>query len=204
MEILVVTGGIGSGKSEVCRILQEEFGCGVYNADLSVKRLYDAHPTLLTGLEELLGESLRDEHGRFVPARLASRIFEDRNLLLEVESLVFPALTDDFNAWAKDHADERFVVFESATILEKPQLAGFGDRVLVVDAPLDTRLERACMRDGADKEKISARMKNQTLMNGISEGRDCARADRIISNVGSLEDLRKQTLSYIEDIYGNI
>ena len=204
MDILVVTGGIGSGKSEVCRILQEEFGCGVYNADQSVKRLYDEHPTLLSEMEKLTGDSLRDDEGRFVPARLAARIFTDRRLLLEVESLVFPALTDDFKRWSNGYADDRFVVFESATILEKPQLAGFGDKVIVVDAPVQTRLERACFRDGADREKVHERIRNQKLMNAISEGNKCAEVDKIIVNVGSLDDLRKETIRVIGEIYENI
>ena len=96
MEILVVTGGIGSGKSEVCRILEEVYGCGVYNADERVKMLYDVHPSLLNDIETMLGDSMRDDEGRFVPARLSTRIFSDRSLLRRVESLVFPALMEDF------------------------------------------------------------------------------------------------------------
>ena len=104
MDILVVTGGIGSGKSEVCRILQKEFGCGLYNADQSVKRLYDTHPTLLEDIEEVTGVILRDDNGRFVPSRLSEKIFSDKELLLKVEDLVFPALNEDFTAapnWKK-------------------------------------------------------------------------------------------------------
>ena len=97
MEILVVTGGIGSGKSEVCRILSEEFSCGVYNADSRVKLLYEVHPTLLSDIERLVGESLRDDEGRFVPARLSARIFSDRSLLKQVEGMVFPALMEVFD-----------------------------------------------------------------------------------------------------------
>ena len=81
-----ITGGIGSGKSEVCRILQNSYGCGLYNADQSVKSLYDRHPNLLSEVESLVGESLRDDEGRFVPSRLASRIFADRETILSVSS----------------------------------------------------------------------------------------------------------------------
>ena len=63
MDILIVTGGIGSGKTEVCRILQELYGCGVYNADERVKMLYDVHPSLLNDIEALTGEPMRrDSH----------------------------------------------------------------------------------------------------------------------------------------------
>lgn len=204
MEILVVTGGIGSGKSEVCRILQECYSCGVYNADERVKFLYDMHPTLLNDIETLTGDSLRDGDGRFVPSRLSARIFSDRRLLKEVEKLVFPALMDDFRSWAEGYADDRFVVFESATILEKPELKGFGDKVVLVDAMVETRLERACLRDSAPRESIYARMLNQKMMNSISDGEMKPEVDAVIHNLGTLSDLRYSTIRVIKELYGNL
>lgn len=204
MEILVITGGIGSGKSEVCRILQECYSCGVYNADERVKFLYDIHPTLLNDIETLTGDSLRDGEGRFVPSRLSARIFSDRRLLKEVEKLVFPALMDDFRSWAEGYADDRFVVFESATILEKPELKGFGDKVVLVDSLVETRLERACLRDSAPRESIYARMLNQKMMNSISDGEMKAEVDAVIHNLGTLSDLRYSTIRVIKELYGNL
>lgn len=201
MEILVVTGGIGSGKSEVCRILQHEYGYPVYNADQRVKQLYDSHPTLLADIEQMLGTSLRDEDGKFVPARLSERIFADKEILLKVEGLVFPALTDDFRYWSQNHDSESVVVFESATILEKPQLKGFGDKTVLVDSSVETRLERACRRDSATRESVSARMRNQKLMNSISDGETAADVDAVIRNDGSLDDLRMNTVKVIENLF---
>lgn len=204
MEVLIITGGIGSGKSEVCRILQQTYRCGVYNADQRVKLLYDTHPTLLADIEQLLGESLRSDDGKFLPARLSARIFSDKELLVKVEALVFPALTEDFEDWSKGFAGDRFVVFESATILEKPQLKGFGDKIVLVDANMETRLERACMRDSASKESIAVRMQNQQLMNSFSIGEALPEVDAVILNVGTLDDLHDTTVGVIEKLYGNL
>lgn len=204
MDVLVVTGGIGSGKSEVCRILQQTYGCGVYNADQRVKQLYDMHPTLLADIEAFMGESLRDNEGRFMPSRLSAKIFSDRNLLSKVEELVFPALTEDFQVWSKQYGTDRFVVFESATLLEKPQLKGFGDKIILVDSRMETRLERASMRDSASKESIAARMQHQKLMNSISSGETIPEADAVIRNNGTLTDLHDSTLGVIETLYGNL
>ena len=201
MEILVVTGGIGSGKSEVCRILSEVFSCGVYSADSRVKLLYDVHPTLLSDLEKLTGESMRDDEGRFVPSRLSARIFTDRSLLKQVEALVFPALMEDFQAWSKSYSEDPFVVFESATILEKPELKGFGDKVILVDAKMQTRLERACRRDSASAESISSRMQNQKLMNSISAGETEPEVDAVISNSGTLEELKDTTVRVVRNLF---
>ena len=197
----MITGGIGSGKSEVCRILQELYGCGVYNADERVKLLYDIHPTLLDNIEKLIGEGLRDDDGRFVPSRLSERIFADRKILLDVEVLVFPALIEDFSTWAKNYEDDRFVVFESATILEKPELAGFGDKVILVDSLFETRLERACRRNSVPRESVYARMMNQKMMNGISCGEIEPKVDAVIHNLGTLSDLKYCVIRTIKELY---
>ena len=193
MKVLVITGGIGSGKSAVCRILHEAGITAQYNADERVKALYSAHPTLLKDIEECLECVLRNEHGTFVPAKLAARIFHDPEALQKVESLVFPALIEDFNAFAETNKDEDIIVFESATILEKPQFDGFGDKVVLVDAPYDVRLERACARDGADRSAVEARMANQKLMNALSEGGHDSRIDAVIMNDSDMDELRERT-----------
>lgn len=203
MKVIVVTGGIGSGKSEVCRIIQDRYGCGLYEADERVKALYDSNPVLLDRIEDALDMNLRDSDGKMIRSRLAERIFIDRAALETVESMVFPALLDDFKEWSSEFEDGPFVLFESATILEKPQLKGFGDFTIVVDAPFEIRLERACTRDGADMEKIRARMMNQPLMNAISDGTASFYADAVIHNAGTYEDLTAQVFKIMDNILNN-
>ena len=96
MMVLVVTGGIGSGKSEVCRIMRDMGYRCQYNADARAKALYEEHPTLLADIEKSLGCILRDEEGHFQPSKLAAVIFTDRNALEQVEAHLFPAMIDDF------------------------------------------------------------------------------------------------------------
>lgn len=203
MKVIVVTGGIGSGKSEVCRIIQERYGCGLYEADERVKALYDNNPVLLDKIEDALSQSFRDSEGKMDRSMLAERIFGDRAALETVESLVFPALLDDFKEWSRKYVDDAFVLFESATILEKPQLKGFGDFTILVDAPFGLRLQRACERDGAGSDQIRARMMNQPLMNAISDGTAVPDADAVISNAGSYEDLTEQVVKIIDNLLNN-
>ena len=202
MKILVITGGIGSGKSEVCRILAQKGLTVQYNADAKVKELYDTVPGLLESIEDRLGCSLRDEAGKFVPRCLAQRIFVDRQALETVESLVFPALMEDFLAFA-GNSGSPFVVFESATILEKPQFDDFGDKVILVDAPVSMRMERACRRDGADREAVKARMANQKKMNALSEGATDPRIDAVIVNDGSIAILEQKIEIIMSDLFGD-
>lgn len=200
MMILVVTGGIGSGKSLLCRMLRDKGWTVQYNADDRVKALYSECPGLLESLERTLGCTLRDSGGRFLPRLLAQRIFVDKDALNQVEGLVFPALTKDFEDFCQTHRDAPVIIFESATILEKPQFDGFGDKVVLVDAPLDMRLERACSRDGADPAAVKARMANQPLMNRISGGERDPRVDFLIKNDSTTEELEKK----IEELMLNI
>ena len=86
--ILIITGGIGGGKSVAAGMLNEIYGFPVYSADVRVKELYDECPGLLDNIEAQLGCSLRDKDGSFVPSLLAREIFSDSGALEKVETLV--------------------------------------------------------------------------------------------------------------------
>ena len=200
MKVLAVTGGIGSGKSEVCRILAENGLILQYNADSRAKALYLECPGLLDEIEKTLGCQFRDEDGTFVPSRLAAVIFSDGAALEKVEALLFPEMIRDFHRVMAEAAEDQIVVFESATFLEKKQFDGFADIVLLVDAPFEMRLERACRRDGASREAIMARMKSQKLMNELSEGHEDPRISYKVLNDGTTQELEQNVLSVLNQI----
>ena len=197
--IIVLTGGIGSGKSQVCRILSEDYGFHVYEADARVKELYNTHPELLSRIEVAIGASFRNAEGDFVPSSLAQVIFCDANALKTVESLVFPVLIDDFNTWMSGITDDLPVIFESATVLEKPQFSGFGDLIVLVNAPYSIRLARAGVRDG-DSAKVESRMGFQKLMNRLSEGESDPRIDYVIDNSGSIDELKAKIKDFVLEL----
>ena len=213
MKVLVVTGGIGSGKSSVCRLLSVKYGIPVYEADRRAKELYSEIPSMLDQMETALGVSLRDDFGQFVPHRLSEVIFNDSEALGRIEDILFPEMKKDamrsvpkkrllcgqmkkdFATWAEGR---EVVAFESATILEKPQFEGFGDITLLVDAPLSLRLTRTMARDVVDETKVAMRMQAQPLMNSISEGRAFSRVDHIILNDSTFEKLEEKLDIFIE------
>lgn len=191
MKVVVVTGGIGSGKSAVCRIMRDKGWTAQYNADARVKALYAEKDGLVDSLETSLGCVLRED-GTFKPHLLAKVIFSDSEALKKVEALVFPALLEDFEIFRKANAEADIIIFESATILEKPQFDGFGDVTVLVDAPLQIRLERACKRDMASAEAVQARMASQPLMNSLSQGNTDPRVDFVLANTSSLAELERE------------
>lgn len=191
MKTVILTGGMGSGKSAVCRYLSSR-GVPVYDSDARTKTLYDRDPSLLLKMEEVLQVSLRDPEGRLDRRRLAGIIFSDPVAKSLVESVVHPAVLDDFKRWKRWHRPKGwrygtvpFVVLESAIILSCPVFDGMGDKVVLVDAPEEVRVRRSVERDHSDPAVALRRIRQQTF--------DLSRVDAVIRNAGSLEELSTET-----------
>ena len=88
-------------------------------------------------------------------------------------------------------------------LLYRHRCIGFADLVVLVNAPVEVRLARACARDGKDKDSILARMKCQTLMNDLSEGKEDPRIDYVIDNSGDCLELGRNTASFVEKMLLN-
>lgn len=195
MKVVIVTGGIGSGKSQACRILEEKYEIPVYEADKRAKSLYSEVPGMLDAIEDALGCPVRNDAGEFLPQKLAAVIFNDESALRKVEEILFPAMMSDFDRWSQGKGE--VVAFESATVLEKPQFDGFGDIVLLIDAPLSVRTERAALRDRADAAKVLQRMAAQPLMNRLSEGESDIRIDFTINNDSTIDNLSEKLGEFV-------
>lgn len=166
--VLVITGGIGAGKSYVSRIFERK-GIPVYDSDSRTKALYDTDEALLASLCSIIGSDIVNE-GVLDKALMASRIFSDKSLLEEVESVVFPSVIRDFMSW-KSAFDGKvpFVIMESAIFLMKPILAPVADKVLYVDAPLDVRVSRVMARDSVSADAVRTRIANQADLSGKAD-----------------------------------
>ena len=191
MKTVILTGGMGSGKSAVCACLQER-GVPVYDSDSRTKTLYDRDPALVPQMEALLGTGLRTADGRLDRGKLAALIFSDPERKAAVEAIVHPAVLQDFRRWKRwqrpkgwTYGPVPFVVLESAIILSCPVFDGVGDRTVLVDASEDVRLARAVARDGSDPEAALRRIRQQRF--------DLSRVDAVLRNDGSLEDLSAET-----------
>ncbi len=152
-----ITGGIGSGKSTVCRLFAER-GVAVYDTDAAAKRLMAEDEALKRGIVARFGaESYRE--GVLNRPYLAERVFGDDKEREVLNGLVHPAVIADFERWAEEQQG-KYVVLESAILFE----AGLDkhlDRVVAVLAPEALRVERAMKRDGATRAQILSRMAAQ-------------------------------------------
>lgn len=161
MKVLGCTGGIGSGKTYICRIF-EKTGIPVYYSDDRTKELYYEDTQLLDGLISLLGSDIVI-NGKLQKKIVAQKIFSVPSLLKEVENIVHPAVIRDFYRWTDSmktgHITQPpFVIIESAILLEKPLVRRVADKVLTVSAPLEVRIERIMRRDNVTREEACRRM----------------------------------------------
>lgn len=153
-----ITGGIGSGKSVVSKLLQL-MGVPVYIADVESKRLTETDPDIRAALISLLGDEVYQD-GKLNRPLLASYIFGNKDNLTMVNGIIHPRVKDDFRRWAQSHSSYPIVGIEAAILIE----AGFTedvDQVVLVYAPQEIRLRRAVSRDACAAEQIQQRMRNQ-------------------------------------------
>lgn len=139
-----ITGGIGTGKSHVCRMLADR-GIDVYDCDAAAKRLIRTSPEIRRSLKELIGENVYDVDGNLNKSLVSEFLLQSSDNQKRINAIVHPVVAADFKASNMDWM-ECAILFES----------GFDrlvDRVVCITAPIDVRLKRIMQRDGISKER---------------------------------------------------
>lgn len=186
-----ITGGIGSGKSYVSRLLTEHYGIPVYNTDSEAKRLMLSDEGIRRRLTALLGKEVYKSDGTLNKPLLANYLFADSCHAGQINAIVHPQVKADFLKWADLQTGCEIVALESAILFE----SGFDnivDKVVMVYAPVELRIRRVMLRDSTTEEKIRQRIVAQMDDKAKQE-----RSDFIIFNDGSrplnlqLDDLQE-------------
>ena len=173
MKTILVTGGIASGKSELCRYLLSK-GYPVYDSDSRAKALYDSVPGLKSRVEEAIEAPFKD----------IGIIFSDAGKRERLEAVVYPEVLRDFLSW-KAACSADVVFFESAVALDKSLFDGQWDAVWLVTAPLEARLAR--------NQKAEGRLQAQNVP-------DPEQVDVVIENDSSIEELHKKADKLLNDM----
>lgn len=187
MKVVGVTGGIGSGKSSLCRML-ESFGARVFYADAEAKRLMNEDPEIRRRLKQAFGSETFGADGRINRAYLAGRIFSDPEARRRMNDIVHPAVRAAF----RDFVDEALRSGAPVVVREAALITGTEhelDEVVVVEAPERVRIRRVAERDDVDEAAVRARIDAQPARSAF---RDVA--DRIVVNDGSVKDLEREAL----------
>lgn len=187
MYTVMVTGGIGSGKSKLVELLCER---GAVSIDLDEinRRLISSNTMLIGELAERFGEEILDDDGAVIPARLARLAFADEQATHDLNAISFPYITEAatnyiLNVECVPRTDAKILVVEVPLLTEAPEFAQLADEVIAVAAPSDLRLARAVAR-GMDASDALARIRVQP-----TDAERALIADTVCENICSIEEL---------------
>lgn len=189
-----ITGGIGSGKTTVCKMF-DALGIPIYYADTEAKRLMVEDELLrneiivLLGKEACTNNTLNRKH-------IAAIVFNDKSKLAALNNLVHPAVAKDAKRWFDELPESTPFAIKEAALLHESGSYKSMDKVITVIAPEETRIQRVISRDGVTKKQVLDRMKNQW-----SDEKRKQHTDYIIDNSGD-EFLISQVLELYETISG--
>lgn len=172
-----LTGGIGSGKTLVCQIL-EKLGVAVYYADQSARTLMNTDAELKSGIKDMFGEEVYGKEG-LNRQYLAELVFTDREKLAGLNTLVHPLVRKDFLKWTELQVKAPYVVEEAAILFESGAYAEM-DQTVLVYAPDSLRIKRVMERDGVDRKEVLQRMRHQ-----YSEEKKRDLSDHVLVNDGT-------------------
>jgi dephospho-CoA kinase len=152
-----ITGGIGSGKTSVCRVFKV-LGIPVFSADDEARIIMDSDNEIIEEIKEIVGKDIYSS-GYLDRTELARLIFNDEDLLREINGVVHPVVFEYFKKWKKSVLAP-YVIMEAAILFES-RAYELVDRIITVVAPVEERIERVIRRNNLTREQIIDRIKNQ-------------------------------------------
>ncbi len=170
-----LTGGIGSGKSTISKILQL-LDIPVYVADVEAKRIMNANTVVRRQLIDIFGDAVYSTKDTLNREYLSTVIFNNPKALQQINAVVHPAVRRDFQQWCLQQKNAPYIIQESAILFDTGLYHQF-DITITVTADEQLRIERVMQRDGINEKQVKERIKNQ-----LSEAERIAKADFVIYN----------------------
>ena len=192
-----LTGGIGSGKSEVSRRLAAH-GAVIIDADVAAREVVAPGTPGLAQIAEAFGPGVLGPDGALDRERLGAIVFRDPALRAKLNAIVHPLIGQWMRAaerMAADPARDDLIVVHDVPLLAENRRAGDFDLVIVVDVPADLQVERLVSQRGMTPDQARARMAAQA-----SRQQRLAVADLVIDNSGSLDDLDRRVAEVWADL----
>jgi dephospho-CoA kinase len=189
-----ITGGIGSGKTEFCRILSQ-FGAFVVSADEIARELMSTEPSLRDAISATFGPDSYTSDGKLNRGYLAEQAFALGKVQL-LNDLVHPVVAQHIAILEESSRKTGCEVFvrEAALLLDNGRPDDL-DVVVWIDAPVDVRLSRASKRDNSTPDLVRQRMVKQRTLHDVSDF-----VDYVIHNDGSLEDLKLKAQIFFDTL----
>jgi dephospho-CoA kinase len=170
-----ITGGIGSGKTTVCKVF-ELFGIPVFYADTVAKSIMHTDPVLKKQILNTFGEKSYFDNGELNRPYISSIVFKEESELDKLNALVHPAVFRAFDSWLANNIDAPYIIKEAALLFETESYK-MCDLTILVISPEVSRIRRIKVRDGISTEEILLRMDKQ-----FSDEQKKILADHILIN----------------------
>ncbi|MDC6470625.1 dephospho-CoA kinase [Flavobacteriales bacterium] len=187
-----LTGGIGSGKSTVAKILLE-LGFPVYNSDKRARWLMNNDSILKNNIASIFGENSYI-NGVLNTNFISNIVFSDPDKIVQLNSLVHPSVSKDFDKWLKLNISHNIIFKEAAILIESGAYLKM-DKIILIESRNDLKIERILKRDSTDFDSLKKRMDSQS-----SDIKNKKYADYIIENNETLESLNTKVDLVIQQI----
>ena len=189
-KIVGLTGGIGSGKTTIAKHINS-LGIPVYIADDAAKKIL-LLPEILNALKLVFGDTVFED-GILNKDKLSKIVFNNPEMLKQLNQIVHPAVKIDFDNWLTLNKDQPLVVKEAAILFES---GGYKDCdvIITIVAPINERIQRVMARENTNSEAVLSRMNNQWTDEMRMEKSDyvienkelikaCAQTEKILKNI---------------------
>lgn len=170
MKLVAITGGIGSGKSVVSRMVQV-MGYEVYDCDSRAKALMTENEDVRRQLVEAFGAETYLEDGSLNRQHLSAVAFGDQDSLSRLNGIVHPATAKDMLRWASQRAESNAqAAFVETALLRTAGLDWLVDEVWHVTAPTSVRIPRVMARNGLSSQQVQERIASQAVEEEVAQG----------------------------------
>ncbi|MDD7203685.1 MAG: dephospho-CoA kinase [Coriobacteriaceae bacterium] len=197
MYTVMVTGGLGSGKSTLCKLICEH-GAMSMNLDEIYRGLLESNENMIADLADRFGDDILDDAGMVIRSKLAEEAFSDEQSTKDLNAITFPyimAMTNDYllDVHCVPRSSSKVLVVEVPLLTEVPEFAQLADEIIAVNVPSDVRLQRAVAR-GMNPVDALKRLQIQP-----TDAERDAIADTVCDNSGTEDDLRAWADAWWED-----
>lgn len=184
MKVIGLTGGIGSGKSTITKMFSK-LEVPIYIADIEAKRIMNNDEVIKQKIKALLGTDSYKK-GQLNRTYIANKVFKNKNLLNELNTIVHPAVAQHFEIW-KNNQKGKYVIKEVAILFENGGNEQC-DYTILVSVPEEIRIARVLERDKTTRDQVLARIQNQW-----ADSKKIPLADFVIINI-DLSETEKQVI----------
>ena len=186
-----ITGGIGTGKTTVCKLFTEHYNIPVYYADRRAKHLMNFNSEVKDKIKTLLGSNVYHKNGKLNRQKVASIVFKQKELLTGLNKIVHPAVQIDGDQWFNSLNKKYPYAIKEAALLYESKSHKSLDKIIVVHVQDEIRIKRVMKRDNSLRSQVIDRINNQ-----IPQEKKMKKADFLLEN-----DTRKHLIKQIADLH---